>query len=309
MSAIEITHAKKNYGDTQALKGVDLIVNRGEFFGLLGPNGAGKTTLISCIVGLGKLDQGSISVMGHDVVKESLKSKSVIGFAPQEMNLDRFFSIERILCYQAGFFGIPKSKRLEIAHKLLDQFDLTEKKDMPYYRLSGGMQKRLLVAKAMVNDPQVLILDEPTAGVDVKQRHDLWKYLRHLNENGTTIILTTHYIDEAEALCERIGIIDLGEIKEIDQTQNLIQKYCQKKIIYHLSKPIDISKFSNIDLKVELDGNRLIVSGKDRAIEMIEQTLSLIKSDDTCRVIDMQVQSGSLEEVFLKVAGKKWSES
>ncbi|MDO8519815.1 MAG: ABC transporter ATP-binding protein [Deltaproteobacteria bacterium] len=231
MSALSIVNAKKSFGPVAALKGINLEIPRGEFFGLLGPNGAGKTTLIRSIVGLALLDSGSISVYGNDVRKDFLKTRSLIGYSPQEVNLDRFFSIRKILLYQAGFFGAKKARQKEIVDKLLHQFRLEEKANSPYYRLSGGMQKRLLIAKAMVGLPKVLILDEPTAGVDVEQRHELWNYLRGLNKEGTTILLTTHYIDEAEELCNRISIIHLGEIREDGSPQDLMKKYCEKKTI------------------------------------------------------------------------------
>lgn len=231
MSAISIVNAKKSYGALQALKGIHLEIKKGDFFGLLGPNGAGKTTLISSIVGLCRLSEGKIRVLGHDVEQDYLKSRRIVGYSPQEVNLDRFFSIRKILTFQAGFFGIPRSQRKQLIDRLLTQFRLEDKANQPYYRLSGGMQKRVLIAKALVGNPQILILDEPTAGVDVEQRFELWHFLRGLNRDGTTIILTTHYIDEAEELCQRVGIIHLGEIRELGTPQALIEKYCEKKII------------------------------------------------------------------------------
>lgn len=231
MVALKIVNAKKNYKGLEALKGVNLEVKKGEFFGLLGPNGAGKTTLIQSIVGLCRLSDGAINVGGYDSVTQASLSHALLGYSPQDINLDRFFSIRRILMYQAGFFGVPRKQRTKLVDTLLKQFDLTQKASIPYYRLSGGMQKRLLIAKAMVGNPQILILDEPTAGIDVEQRHALWDYLRKLKKGGTTIILTTHYIDEAEALCDRVAIIHLGEIKELGTPWELIDKYCEKKVI------------------------------------------------------------------------------
>lgn len=304
MSALTIVNAKKNYASTQALKGINLKVAPGEFFGLLGPNGAGKSTLIHSIVGLAHLNQGSIQVYGHDVRRESLKTKSLVGFAPQEVNLDRFFSIRKILMYQAGFFGIPRQQRRQIVDELLEQFDLTEKADIQYYRLSGGMQKRLLVAKAMIGNPQLIILDEPTAGVDVEQRHALWKYLRKLNQAGATIILTTHYIDEAEALCERIGIINLGEIKELGSPQDLIQKYCQRKVVLETSQNLDKNLFENLKFNVAINGTRIEAWGK-RMGEMTSELYALIQAKTTATIEDIHVERGSLEEVFLKVTGEK----
>lgn len=233
MSAISIVNAKKNYGKVEALRGINLEIGKGEFFGLLGPNGAGKTTLICSIVGLCRLTEGSIKVFNYDVRKDFLAARALVGYSPQEINLDRFFPIIKILQYQSGFFGFSKTDCRHIVESLLHQFRLEDKAHQPYYKLSGGMQKRVLMAKAMVGKPKLLILDEPTAGVDVEQRYELWNYLKNLNRDGTTIILTTHYIDEAQALCQRVGIIHLGEIKELGTPKELIDQYCEKKIIPH----------------------------------------------------------------------------
>lgn len=230
MSAISIVNAKKRYSTLEALKGINLDINKGEFFGLLGPNGAGKTTLICAIVGLCHLTEGSIAVCGFDVNKDFIKTHALLGYSPQDVNLDRFFTIKKILEFQAGFYGVVRNKRKEMVSKLLEQFKLTDKANEPYYKLSGGMQKRLLVAKALVGSPKVLILDEPTAGVDVEQRLELWEFLRGLNSDGTTIILTTHYIEEAEALCERIAIMNLGLVKEIGTPKELMQHHGAKKL-------------------------------------------------------------------------------
>lgn len=304
MVAISIVNAKKNYGSLWALKGINLEVNKGEFFGLLGPNGAGKTTLIHSMVGLCRLTEGSIHVHGYDVVKDFLKTRALIGFAPQDINLDRFFPIRRILMYHAGFFGIPRKNRVEIVDGLLTQFHLQEKSHQSYYRLSGGMQKRLLIAKAMVSKPEVLILDEPTAGIDVEQRHELWGYLRKLNEQGTTIILTTHYIDEAEALCRRIGIIHQGEIRELGKPQDLIEKYCEKKVTIKMSKPIQEFEMMAKGLPFEIKEN--IVIGRGAAVgPLIEAFNHLISKDPQCRILDMHVERGTLEDVFLKVTGSQ----
>ncbi len=231
MSAISIVNVKKSFGSLLALKGINLEIKEGEFFGLLGPNGAGKTTLISSIVGLCRLSEGKIGVLGHDVERQYLQSRRLVGYSPQEVNLDRFFSIRKILTFQAGFFGVRRSDRKQLIDRLLNQFRLEDKANQPYYRLSGGMQKRVLIAKALVGNPKILILDEPTAGVDVEQRLELWNFLRGLNRDGTTIILTTHYIDEAEELCQQVGIIHLGEIRELGTPAELIDRYCEKKII------------------------------------------------------------------------------
>lgn len=305
MSALEIRNAKKHYRDVQALRGIDLEVAPGEFFGLLGPNGAGKTTLIQAIVGLCRLSEGVIRVHGHDVVADYMKARQLVGYSPQEVNLDRFFTIEKILEYQAGFFGAPRKRQKEIAGELLARFNLSAKAKTQYYKLSGGMQKRVLVAKAMVGFPKLLILDEPTAGVDVEQRHELWAYLKELNKDGTTIILTTHYIDEAEALCGRIGIIDLGEIKELGTPPELILKYCRPQVRVRTNKLLERDWFSGLkgfDVHVE----DFTVTGMGaRAGVMTEKILRVITAKPDVFVDDIAVNKGDMEDVFLSVTGNK----
>ncbi|MBI2339227.1 MAG: ABC transporter ATP-binding protein [Deltaproteobacteria bacterium] len=304
MSALSVVNAKKNYGPVQALKGISLEVGKGEFFGLLGPNGAGKTTLIQSIVGLCHLNEGSISVFGSDVRRDYLKTHAVVGFSPQDMNLDRFFPIRKILMFQAGFYGLKRREQKEIVGRLLEQFRLTEKADVPYYRLSGGMQRRLLVAKAMVGNPQLLILDEPTAGIDVEQRHELWEYLRHLNRDGTTIILTTHYIDEAEALCRRIAVIHLGEIRETGSPAELIEQYCEKRVFLKISKKIPLKDFSSLGFDVSVNEDTVIGEGANVG-GMIEKFLGVLAKHPDCRIVGLHVERGTLEDVFLKVTGAR----
>jgi len=302
MSALSLVNVKKKYGSLEALKGLNLEVPPGQFFGLLGPNGAGKSTLIHSIVGLCKLNEGSIRVFGHDVRKEILASHSLVGFAPQEVNLDRFFPIKKILFYQAGFFGVPRKDRNDLVDRLLHQFHLEEKADQPYYRLSGGMQKRLLIAKAVIGNPKLLILDEPTAGVDVEQRHELWSYLKGLNKDGTTIILTTHYIDEAQELCERVGIIHLGQIRQIASPQELIDRYCEKTVSIRTSLPLE--NILSFPFSVKIEGDCIKASGAPIG-EMIQSLLELIQKKENCRILDMHVERGTLEDVFLKVTGSE----
>ncbi len=302
MTAIHVVNAKKNYGATQALKGVSLEVPEGEFFGLLGPNGAGKTTLIQSVVGLVHLTEGQIDIMGQDTRVNPARAKAVIGYSPQDLNLDRFFPIRKMLMYQAGFFGIGKKDQKRKADQLLEQFGLTEKAGMPYYRLSGGMQKRVLIAKAVISNPRILILDEPTAGVDVEQRHELWKFLRMLNRDGTTIILTTHYIDEAEALCERIGIIDLGTIREMGSPQELIEKYCVKRVKIKTQNVLATVPESLASFESSLDGDTLILSGSDVG-SMVENAMMALKKTEN-KILDVSIDRGSLEDVFIKLTGK-----
>lgn len=298
MATLNIVNAKKNYGSLWALKGIDLVVNSGEFFGLLGPNGAGKTTLIQSIVGLCRLNEGKILIDGHDVRSERGEALKLIGYSPQDVNLDRFFPIKKILFYQAGFYGIVGSKAYERVDELLEQFKLKDKADLPYYRLSGGMQKRLLVAKAMVGYPRVLILDEPTAGVDVEQRHELWEYLKNLNNSGTTIILTTHYIDEAETLCERIAFIHSGLIRETGTPESLINSYCEKRVLLQLEgdiKSVQLDGFSWDDEKKSYVGR-----GSDTA-SLIKSVYMGLSGQPNLKIKDLVIDRGNLEDVFLKV--------
>jgi len=230
MAAIEIENLQKRFRNVEALRGISLTIPEGEFFGLLGPNGAGKTTLIKSIVGLVHPTTGSIRVCGRDSRKDPLFSKSCIGLSPQEPNIDRYFSVSRTLEFQGGFYGIPRTERKNRAQELMDQFGLSDKAEDEYWKLSGGMQKRVLIARSLMMRPRILILDEPTAGVDVEQRNELWATLRNLNKDGTTILLTTHYIDEAEELCERVAIIAAGQVVEMGSPKSLVGQHDKKKL-------------------------------------------------------------------------------
>ncbi len=263
-TAISIKGLYKKYGKFEALRNVELEIPQGEFFGLLGPNGAGKTTLIKTIVGLAKKNAGSVEVCGLDVTQHYIRTRALIGLSPQEPNVDRYFKVRKLMEFQGGFYGQSRTERRHRTEELIEQFGLTEKINTQFWRLSGGMQKRVMVARSMMAYPKILILDEPTSGVDVEQRYELWEQLRGLNKDGTTIILTTHYIDEAEQLCERVGIIDQGQIIEIGPPQELIQRHCQQYFI---------------------------VNG-----EQHQQINGL-------QVNDVQIEKGSLEKVFLKLTG------
>lgn len=220
--AIEIAHLVKRYGDFTAVDDVSLRVAAGDFFGFLGPNGAGKTTTISAIVGLARLTSGSIRIFGHDVERDWRAARRLVGIAPQEYNFDRYLSIRDVLIFQAGYFGLPPKQVRERADMLLERFGLAAKAKQEYTRLSGGMKRRLTLARALVHSPKLLILDEPTSGVDVELRLELWSLLRSLNADGMTIFLTTHYLEEAEALCRNIGIIRGGRLVALETTRNLI---------------------------------------------------------------------------------------
>ena len=214
----------KRYGDFVAVDGISLCVEAGDFFGFLGPNGAGKTTTINAIVGLAKITSGSIRICGYDNVTQWRSARRLVGLAPQEYNFDRYLSIRDILIYQAGYFGLRPRDVVERADMLLERFGLASKAKQDYLKLSGGMKRRLTLARALIHSPKVLILDEPTAGVDVELRLELWDMLRSLNADGVTIILTTHYLEEAEALCRNIGIIRAGRIVALESTHALLTR-------------------------------------------------------------------------------------
>jgi ABC-2 type transport system ATP-binding protein len=212
----------KRYDDLTAVAGISLTVHAGDFFGFLGPNGAGKTTTINAIVGLASFQAGAIRIFGHDVVHDWRAARPLVGVAPQEFNFDRYLSIRDVLLYQAGYYGLRKKDVSRRADMLLERFGLAEKSKVVYTRLSGGQKRRLTLARALIHQPKLLILDEPTAGVDVELRLELWDLVRELNRGGTTIFLTTHYLEEAEALCRNIAIIESGKIVARESTQKLV---------------------------------------------------------------------------------------
>jgi ABC-2 type transport system ATP-binding protein len=226
VKALAIDSLEKRYPTgVEALRGVSLDIEEGEFFGLLGPNGAGKSTLIHCTTGLAQPTGGSIEVFGHDAIDHYAEARQAVGLAPQEPNVDWFLTVEETLDYHAGYFGMSKSERRERTRELLETFSLTEKRDERTRTLSGGMKRRLILARAMMHRPRLLILDEPTAGVDVELRLELWHYVQRINQEGTTILLTTHYLEEAEQLCDRIAFINDGEIVGEGSSAELAERY------------------------------------------------------------------------------------
>ena len=221
--AVEVLDVARRFGDVQALAGVDLRVAQGEFFGLLGPNGAGKTTLISILAGLTRADRGTARILGHDVVTDYRNARRLLGVVPQELVFDPFFTVRETLRIQSGYFGLRHNDAW--IDELLHHLDLTRKADANMRALSGGMKRRVLVGQALVHKPPVIVLDEPTAGVDVELRQSLWAFIRKLNRDGHTIILTTHYLEEAEALCNRIAMMKAGRIVALDTTQHLLSRF------------------------------------------------------------------------------------
>ena len=294
--AIEALNVEKRYGALQALAGVSLAVAEGEFFGLLGPNGAGKTTLISVIAGLARASAGTVRVMGAAVVTDSRRARRRLGVVPQELVFDPFFSVRETLRIQSGYFGLRRNDAWidEIMHHL----DLTSKADANMRTLSGGMKRRVLVAQALVHRPPVIVLDEPTAGVDVGLRQGLWQFIRRLNRDGHTIVLTTHYLEEAEELCDRIAMLKAGRVVALDSTRNLLEN------------------FSGLVLKLRLDRDALpdgldaeVIAGEAgrfalrlRDYNALEQVLHRVREAGAA-IKELELEPPDLEDVFLRVMG------
>ena len=291
-------YSKKGSISTQALKNLNLQVKEGEIFGLLGPNGAGKSTFINILGGSVIKTGGEVNVWGFNLDKNPRQVRASIGIVPQEVNLDPFFSPKKLLELQAGLYGIKKKDR--ITDTILKLVSL-EKQANSYSRsLSGGMKRRLLVAKAMVHQPPIIILDEPTAGVDVDLRKTLWQNLRSLNNQGITIILTTHYLEEAEKMCNRIGILNHGELVALDTTENLLDRIQTKIVHFTIDKKSNITDNALESLKIILNNqNKLSVSYEKSKIN-IDIILSMLK-EQNIKIIDISTDDGDLEDVFLRL--------
>ena len=301
-NAIEISGLKKSYGNTLALQKVNLSIKKGEFFGLLGPNGAGKTTTISILTGLVFRDEGSTLVFGEDTVENFRYTRSKIGIAAQELSVDWFFSIEKLLYFQAGYYGLSKKDAKESVNSLLERLGLDKKRSSRLRQLSGGMKRRFQLAKALVHDPDIIILDEPTAGVDVELRRSLWKYLNELHSEGKTILLTTHYIEEAEQLCENIAIIDEGKILKKGSPKELTQELGSSGITIKIG---DVrNKFDSFlsDYSYTFNDNRLHFSVKNPDVAMPDIIQKL--SENNIKIQSVESNSSSLEDVFLDLTGK-----
>ena len=301
--AIEIDGLTKSYdGNVHALDGVDIKIKEGEFFGLLGPNGAGKTTTINILTGLVFKDSGSAKVFGKDTVEHFRYTRSKIGIAAQEFSVDWFFPIEKLLYYQAGYYGIKRNEAAPMIDELLERLGLTKKRGSRLRQLSGGMKRRFQIAKALVHDPDIIILDEPTAGVDVELRRDLWQYLRDLHKAGKTILLTTHYIEEAELLCENVAIIDEGIILKEGNPKSLTRELGTAGITVHVSNSDgDLGKYIS-DYNYTIDDNRLYFSVKDPDLEL-PKIIKLL-SDAQVHINSIESSRSSLEDVFLDLTGR-----
>ena len=308
MAAIQITNVEKSYRSAgkrlQALGGVSLSIEEGEFFGLLGPNGAGKTTLISIIAGLNRADSGQVSVQGHDVVSDYRAARRNLGVVPQELVFDPFFTVRETLRLQSGYFGIKNNDDWidEIMHNL----DLTNKADANMRALSGGMKRRVLVAQALVHKPPVIVLDEPTAGVDVELRQTLWKFITRLNREGHTIVLTTHYLEEAQALCNRVAMLKAGKVVALDSMSALIKRISgsQLKVQLRSALPADLQPLLiAAETNVEQRQYALRVNHYDE----VEPILASLRNA-ACVLEDLQLQQADLEDVFLQIMGKESGE-
>ncbi|MBS30768.1 MAG: hypothetical protein CMG39_06385 [Candidatus Marinimicrobia bacterium] len=297
MNAIEIQSLKKVYDtNVEALKGINLAIPEGSFFGLLGPNGAGKTTTIGILTGLVNKTSGTAKIFNNDIIKDYKKARQLIGLSPQEINLDVFFTIKKILEFQAGYFGVTSNIAKKRVDEILKKLGIYDKKDNTARHLSGGMKRRVQIAKALVHNPPILILDEPTAGVDIELRHMLWDYLTILNNEGKTILLTTHYIEEAEKLCNEIAIINDGQIIKHGDTKSIIKEVSLNTIEIEL---VDVSKLSlPKNIEYEINGNILKIQSKEvnkdivKIIELVEKTT---------KIENINIINSSLEDAFLKL--------
>jgi len=293
--AIRIEGVTKRFGSVLALGGIDLEVAQGEFFGLLGPNGAGKTTLISALAGLVRPDAGRLAVMGHDVASDYRAARRLLGVVPQELVFDPFFTVRETLRIQAGYFGIHDNS--DWIGEILENLDLTEKANTNMRQLSGGMKRRVLVAQALVHRPSVIVLDEPTAGVDVELRQALWGFIRRLNRDGHTIVLTTHYLEEAESLCGRIAMLKQGRIVALDTTANLLQRFSGHSLRLRLGAGTALPESLRARVSAGPGGEHVLALGSCGEIEL---ALACLR-EAGCSVEDIEIGKPDLEEVFLRV--------
>lgn len=294
---LEISDLRKSYkgGTVEAVKGVSFTVKPGEIFGLLGPNGAGKTTIISTITTLERPSSGTVKVFGVDVCKDPMFTKRQIGVVHQEVINSGFFDVEEILTFHSGYYGIRNNK--ERIHFLLEKLSLFEHRRKKVKQLSGGMKRRLMIAKALVHNPKLLLLDEPTAGVDIRLREDLWRFVQELRDEGMSILLTTHYLEEAQQLCDRIGIINLGSLVVLGDTKEIIRQYTHKKIRVSLTEEFPVRSAH----LVEMTGTEcLFIVPQEKALGEFLAECSIPPQ----LIKDVHIEEGDLEEAFLKVVSK-----
>lgn len=292
--AIHIQNLHKQYGRLHALKGIDLTIARGEFFGLLGPNGAGKSTLINLLAGLMRPTQGSLSVMGFDVQNDYRQARQNLGVVPQELVFDPFFKVREMLRFQSGYFGLGRENYAWI-DEIIESLGLADKANTNMRRLSGGMKRRALIAQALVHRPPVIVLDEPTAGVDVELRQTMWAFIQRLNREGHTIILTTHYLEEAEALCNRIAMLKAGEIIALDSTANLLQKAHDKVLDVLLTQPLPAALQAKVK---QANGLRYHLTLENAG--ELEHILAQLRQAGV-GVQEFRLQQADLEDVFVNL--------
>jgi ABC-2 type transport system ATP-binding protein len=298
MAALQIVNLQKRYKSLQALGGVTLSIEEGEFFGLLGPNGAGKTTLISIVAGLNRADDGSVAVHGYDVVREYREARRRLGVVPQELVFDPFFTVRETLRMQSGYYGLKNNDKW--IDEVMANLDLTNKADTNMRALSGGMKRRVLVAQALVHKPPVIVLDEPTAGVDVELRQTLWKFISRLNREGHTIVLTTHYLEEAQALCNRIAMLKSGKVVALDSTSALIKRISGSQLVVRL-----VQGTLPDALKPLVSHPDELVAGNKYTLRVneyseVEPILAALRESGAV-IDDMQLQQADLEDVFLQI--------
>lgn len=294
MPAISIKDLRKSYANHDAVNGVTLDIIEGEILGLLGPNGAGKTTTIGCICGLVDITSGSIEVMGFDVEKDPVEAKRRLGLSEQEPKADQYFSIEQILRYQAGYHGL-RNVEDKIRENLRD-FGLEDKRKDTFRQLSGGMKRKVSIIKALMHDPDVLILDEPTAGLDIESRYELWGFIRDLKKRGKTIILTTHYIEEAEQLADRIAIINHGKLLSVQPTEEMLEELSQNRVVLFFEKEPKIPvSLEDLDIRVE-ERKLVITCSKKDQNEVLQRALRALPD-----VRNFQIEQDKLENIFRRI--------
>ncbi len=297
---VQIRGLEKRYGNLVALGGVDLDIRPGEIFGLLGPNGAGKTTLISIVAGLVRASAGEARVLGHDVVRDYATTRRVLGLVPQEINFDPFFTVEESLRFQAGYFGVRLGEQRLV--EILGNLELLEKRATNTRALSGGMKRRLLIAKALVHEPRVLFLDEPTAGVDVELRRALWRYVRTLRDRGTTVVLTTHYLEEAEELADRIGVIDRGRLVLLEEKEALLRRHGAKTLRLIPARPLRAVPPPLAALGARLEEGGAAISVEVPGGETFGPFLAAASAAGI-EVRDLETRRTTLEDVFVLLVG------
>ncbi|GMQ45425.1 ABC transporter ATP-binding protein [Vibrio sp. 10N] len=298
MVALEIEQLRKTYtGGFEALKGVSLTVEQGDFYALLGPNGAGKSTTIGIITSLVNKSSGKVRVFGHDIDKELELAKQQLGLVPQEFNFNQFETVEQIVLQQAGYYGVPKEVAKQRAQKYLSQLDLWEKRGERARNLSGGMKRRLMIARALMHEPKLLILDEPTAGVDIELRRSMWDFLKEINRQGITIILTTHYLEEAELLCRNIGIIQRGELIENTSMKALLNKLHVETFILDIEGEVEVPELEGVNAQHLVNGSLEIEIEKTQGLNHIFTQLSAAG----IKVLSMRNKANRLEELFVSI--------